>query len=493
MKISLLELSVSDTSAIGVRSLSACLKRAGHQVQLLFLTNAGRKKESNIFLYPDNVIDQVVNLCKTTDLAGISFLTSGFHRAVQLTEKLRSVLDISVIWGGLHATVEPEQCLNYANAVCRGEGEEALLELVKRMAEGQDYYDTLNFWFKKDGQTIKNPVRPLIRNLDDLPSLDYDLAGEHFAFVDKKEEFYPLDKLLLLDFITPKRGRTDIGKFPLYSTMASRGCPNTCNFCFHSIFKAMYPRQCYIRRRSAAKVIQELANFINLYDFHGVIWFSDDDFTAASTKEIKEFSELYKEKIGLPFYCLGSPASISEKKLEYLTDGGLRYFEYGIQTGSAKTKQMFNRAFSSAQILRGCKIINKFADKIRLPYYDFILDNPWETVEDELETLDLVLELPRPYKLALASFRYFPGSVLYENAKKQGLINLEGSQIYSGEFLKLRGSIVNFLIFLYGVFKIPKGLIKLLRQPSIVHLLNGKLLAIFYKSALTLLSRLQKR
>jgi len=139
MKISLIELSVSDTSAIGVRSLSACLKRAGHQVQLLFLTNAGRKKESNIFLYPDNVIDQVVNLCKTTDLAGISFLTSGFHRAIQLTEKLRSVLDISVIWGGLHATVEPEQCLNYANAVCRGEGEEALLELVQRMAEGQDY------------------------------------------------------------------------------------------------------------------------------------------------------------------------------------------------------------------------------------------------------------------------------------------------------------------------------------------------------------------
>jgi radical SAM superfamily enzyme YgiQ (UPF0313 family) len=243
----------------------------------------------------------------------------------------------------------------------------------------------------------------------------------------------------------------------------------------------MYPRQRYIRRRSAANVIQELANFINTYDFHGGIWFSDDDFMADSSKKLQEFSELYKEKIGLPFFCLGSPASISEKKLEYLINGGLRYFEYGIQTGSTKTKQVFNRSFSSEQIIENCKVINKFSQDIRLPYYDFILDNPWETVEDELETLDLILELPRPYQLALASFRYFPGSVLYEEAKKQGLISLETSQIYSGEFLKLKGTLANFLIVLYGFFRIPKGLIKFLRRPGIVRLLNRKFLASFYR------------
>jgi anaerobic magnesium-protoporphyrin IX monomethyl ester cyclase len=484
MKISLIELSVNDTSAIGVRSLSAFLKRAGYQVQLIFLANAGKQDESGVFLYPQRVIEETVNLCRDSQLIGLSFLTSGFHRAVQLTERLKYVLDIPVIWGDIHATVEPEQCLNYADGVCRGEGEEALLELVQKMAAGQDFYDTRNFWFKKNGETIKNPVRPLIQDLDSLPFLDYDLAGEHFAYVEKKEALCRLDKALLLEFITPKRGRTrrtELAGKPVYSTMASRGCPNTCDFCLHSTYKPLYHRQRYLRRRSPANIIQELANIISAYDFHGVIWFSDDDFLAATTNEIKEFSELYKEKIRMPFFCLGSPNSIREKKLEYLTDSYLRYFELGIQTGSTKTKKKFNRSDSTEKILSTCKLINKFHHKIPVTYYDFILDNPWETVQDEIETLDLILQLPRPYELALASFRYFPGSVIYEDAKRQGLINLETRQIYSGELLKLKGSYINLLIVLYAFYKVPRGLIKILAHPSLVRLLNRKGLANLYK------------
>jgi anaerobic magnesium-protoporphyrin IX monomethyl ester cyclase len=483
MKISLIELSVYDTSAIGVRSLSAFLKRAGYQVQLIFLANTGRKNESGISLYPEQVIEETVNLCRGSQLAGLSFLSSGFHRAVQLTEKLKNVLTIPVIWGDIHATVEPEQCLNYADGVCRGEGEEALLELVQKMAAGQDFYDTRNFWFKKDGEIIKNELRPLIQDLDSLPFLDYELAGEHFAYVEKKEGFFRLDKSQLFEFITPKRGRTrrtELAGKPVYSTMASRGCPNTCDFCLHSTYKPLYYRQRYLRRRSPGNIIQELENFISAYDFHGVIWFSDDDFLAANTDEIKEFSELYKEKIKMPFFCLGSPNSIREKKMEYLTDSYLRFFELGIQTGSTTTKKKFNRSLSSEKILSTCNLINKFKKKIPAIYYDFILDNPWETVEDEIETLELILQLPRPYDLALASFRYFPGSVLYENAKKQGLINLETCQIYSGELLKLKGSYINLLIVLYAFFKLPRSLIKVLSHPALVRLLNRKSLEGFY-------------
>lgn len=478
--ISLIELSVSDTSAIGVRSLSALLKRAGYQVQLIFMANAGETIESGIKQYPEYVLDQVINLCKGSDLVGLSFLSSGFHRAVQLTKRLKDKLDVLVMWGGIHATVEPEQSLNYADAVCRGEGEEALLEVVQRMAAGQDFHDVQNFWFKKGEEIIKNPIRPLIQDLDALPSLDYDLAGEHFALVEKKQQFCPLDKSLLLDFITPKWPRPDMGDKPVYSTMVSRGCPRTCAFCLHSIYKRIYPRQRYIRRRSPGSIIQELSQFINLYDFNGVIWFADDDFTATTTKEIGEFSQLYKEKIGLPFFCLGGPTVINEKKMELLTDAGLKHFEFGIQTGSTKTKKVYHRTFSSEQIINDCKLINKFKAKIPLPYYDFILDNPWETVEDEIETLDLMLQLPRPHTLAIASFRYFPGSVLYEEAKNRGLITLESKQIYSGELHSLKGKYITFLIFLYAYFKVPAGLIRFLSHPLLVRLLNREFLARFY-------------
>lgn len=482
MHISLIEITVQDTSAIGIRSLSAYLKKAGYQTQLIFLSNVGERDVSNRCLCPDHIIDQLIVLCKKSDLVGISFLTCGFHRAAQITKRLKEELDVLVVWGGVHATTEPEQCLNFADAVCRGEGEEALLELVQRIDAGRNFYDIHNFWFKTNGNIIKNPIRPLIQDLDKLPFADYDLTGEHFALKRTKNEFYPLDKSLLLEYITPKwhQARADIRKGPIYATMASRGCPLTCSYCIHSIYKGLYPRQRYIRRRSPEHIINELSLFINNYDFNGNIWFADDDFMAATTQDIEEFSEKYKDKIGLPFFCLAGPTTISEKKMKYLTDAGLQYFEFGIQSGSTKTKKIFNRLFSTEQIISYCTLINKFKDKIALPYYDFILDNPWETIEDKVETLDLILQIPKPYKLAMATFVYFPGSILYEEAKQNGTISLDSEQIYANEFTRLKGSYVDFLIIMYAYYKIPRIIIKYLSNRKLVTMLNRNFLAKFY-------------
>lgn len=491
MKISLIELTTADTSAIGVRSLSAYLKRAGHSVQLIFLAGAGETDISDISQYPDYVVGQIINLCKESKMVGLSFLSSGFRSAVQITRRLKKELDVPVVWGGIHATSEPEQCLNYADMICRGEGEEALLELVTKMEVGKDYFDTQNFCFKKNGQIIQNSVRPLIQELDSLPFLDYDLDNEHFALVEEKKQFCRLDKSLLKKFITRKK-IFGLRNMVVYSTMTSRGCPHKCNFCYHSIFRPLYSGQRYLRRRSAENIINELIQIIDMYDFDGIVWFADDCFTATSTKEIGNFSKLYKDKIGLPFFCLGSPTTVSEKKMEYLTNAGLRFFELGIQTGSRHTKEVYNRSFTNEQILNVVKIVNKFNSKVHVIYYDFILDNPWETVEDELETLNLILQFPKPYRLAIASFRYFPGSFLYEEGKKQGLITIETKQLYMGEFFKLQGRYINFLIVLYAYYKFPKSVIRFLLNRKLVSLLNRKIFAGFYSASYAIYYLLRK-
>ena len=482
MKISLIELTTADTSAIGVRSLSAYLKRAGHTVKLIFLGGCDVKDKLGISKHSDYVLDQIINLCRESKMVGLSFLSSGFHSAVQMTRRLKKELDVPIVWGGIHATSEPEQCLNYTDMICRGEGEEALLELVTKMEAGKDYFDTQNFWFKKNGQIITNSIRPLIQELDSLPFLDYDLENEHFALVEEKRQFCRLDKFLLKKFITRKK-IFGLRNIVVYSTMTSRGCPHKCNFCFHSIFRPLYSGQRYLRRRSTENIIKELFQIIEMYDFDGIIWFADDCFTAMSTNEIENFSNLYKDKIGLPFFCLGSPTTISEKKMECLTNAGLRFFELGIQTGSRYTKKVYNRSFTDEQILNAVKIVNKFNSKVRVIYYDFILDNPWETVEDELETLNLILQFPKPYQLAIASFRYFPGSFLYEEGKRQGLITIETKQLYVGEFTKLQGRYINFLIILYACYKFPKSVIRFLSNRKLVSLLNRKIFAGFYSAS----------
>ena len=79
MKISLIELTTPDTSAMGVRSLSAYLKQAGHNIQIIFLGSYIKKDKLNNTPYPDYVLDQIVSLCNKSEIVGISFLSSGFY------------------------------------------------------------------------------------------------------------------------------------------------------------------------------------------------------------------------------------------------------------------------------------------------------------------------------------------------------------------------------------------------------------------------------
>jgi anaerobic magnesium-protoporphyrin IX monomethyl ester cyclase len=483
MKIVLIELSVPDTSAIGVRSLSACLKRAGHQAVIVFLGNSGHRTDSGRVLLADEVVEQVAGLCRGADLVGVSFLSSGFHRAAQVAQGIRQRLSVPVIWGGIHATVAVEACLEHADGVCRGEGEQALLELVERMSAGKDYLGTENFCFKEKGRIIRNPVRPLIQDLDALPYLDYDRDAEHYGVPRGANELRRLDWELQRQFLTPTPGRPDIGTQTVYTTMMSRGCPHRCSYCFHSLYRPMYQGQRYLRRRSAASVVDEISRFRARYGFDGVVWFADDDFTAMGIGDVETFAAAYRQGVGLKFFCLGSPTTITEKKLGVLTAAGLSYFELGIQTGSEATKNMFHRSFSNAFVIRQAALLNTFKKQIPLPFYDFILDSPWETEADEIDTLELALQIPKPRFLALASFRYFPGSALYDKAVQEGWLKADSDQSHAGEFWRLKGKYSNFLLFLYASCGLPGALVRMLAARTMFRLFNRAAFAPLYAGA----------
>src|SRR3989337_2309933 len=84
--------------------------------------------------------------------------------------------NIPVIAGGVFPTFAPEVLLSNKNVhiVCVGEGEEAIVELCKRISLAEDYSDVENLWFIKDGQMIRNrPRKPI--DINNLPIPDYSL------------------------------------------------------------------------------------------------------------------------------------------------------------------------------------------------------------------------------------------------------------------------------------------------------------------------------
>jgi hypothetical protein len=100
---------------IGIRILSAVLRKTGHNVQCVFLpTEYEKKSGSGKFQknYPDDLLDSLYSLCGRSNLIGMSLMTNQFIQAVQVTKFLKERnLEVPIIWGGIEPTVEPDECL----------------------------------------------------------------------------------------------------------------------------------------------------------------------------------------------------------------------------------------------------------------------------------------------------------------------------------------------------------------------------------------------
>ena len=132
MKITLISL-LPCVHEYGLRTLSACLKQAGHDVKLFFLMKEFHQK------YSETAMNNLVELTKETDLVGISLMTNFFDNAIQVTQKLRESVNSPILWGGIHPTLRPEECLDYADMVCVGESEETIVEVADKIQNKQYY------------------------------------------------------------------------------------------------------------------------------------------------------------------------------------------------------------------------------------------------------------------------------------------------------------------------------------------------------------------
>ena len=478
VKVTLITPTPEDISAFGVRALSAYLKRAGYHTRVIFIPGSHQRFSPEgdfIYRYKENFLEEVTELCRDSQLIGISFMTYFFDRAVQITRAIKTRYDTPVIWGGIHPTVQPEEALECADMVCIGEGEEALLEIVQKLEEGKDYSKTRNIWIKRNGNIIRNPLRPLMRDLDSLPFMDYDL-DEHYCYDHVKDRICKMDKNFLKDFL---HLRPDLGgELQIcYRTMTDRGCPHRCSYCSISKQKELYEGQNFFRKRSAEHVIEELGIVKKRFPFVETIQFFDDTFFSRSVSDIEKFSKLYKEKIGLPFHAQCSPSTISEKKMRYLVDAGLIYTEMGIQTGSERMRELYNRRDSDEKIIQAAKIINKYKDQLLAPDYHVITENPWETEKDSIDTLNLILELPKPFCLKLSTLQFFQGTKLYFKAKEEGLFKDDVREIYRRPFLAPQRTYADFLIYLTTFDWIPNKVFKLLSSAGLVRIFSRKSLS----------------
>lgn len=397
-------------SCDGSRLISSLLKRAGHSVKNVVLA-----LRENL-TYEPHELDRLHEILKSCDLVMIAVYTSYVIKAIQITEFVhKKYPGMKVIWGGPHCISAPEISLRYADGVCFAEGDVAVVDFVNRMESGADYFNTPNMAFNLNGSYRKNDVLPPLHDLDSLPYYDYDLDNQ-FLFD------HDISQMTLEDF--RKNCATYPFKIPTYIIITSRGCPYRCTYCANVRHISLYGH-IPIRFLSVNRVLKELEYTIKRLGFFQRVFFGDDDFLLRDKKQLEDFAKQYKEKIGLPFGFCVSANTFRKEKLEILLDTGLKIIQMGVQTGSQRViDEVFNRNIKVAktkeviqQLLPYCKMYNVTV------LVDFIIDNPYETKDDIIQTYKYMISLLSEWvKINVFFLVFFPGSPIYERAVKMVLL-----------------------------------------------------------------------
>jgi len=478
MKISLIS-PYPDITNYGLRTLSAVLREAGHETQVICMPDfAGDGESHHVRMseerYSPPIIDRLVEICADSDLVGITLMTHYFDTAKQLTRAVKERLQLPVIWGGFHPSVRPDECISHTDYVAIGDAEDLLLQLCNRMASGdlEDLSEIKSGVWRRGEEIVRNPVGALEQDLDRYPAPDFSRDDHWILF---EGELMPVTKDLLRRYLhngTVSRmfGRTG------YQTMTGRGCPHACTYCGNSFYRDLYKRQRYVRYRSVEHVMLELEAIKREYPFIDFFWFSDDSFFGRPLPDLQHFAAEYKRRIGDPFYLLGSPGTITEEKYEIMVDAGLLCIQMGMEHGSPRIQKMFKRStMGNDKIIKSAKVLTKFADRTAPPQYDVIYDLAYETTEDRLHTLRLISNLPKPYRLQVFSIIYYPGTSLHTIAARHGLINDQKPEIYDRMFFEQHDSYT--LLFLTRSGKMPHPLLKVLIDERVVEVMTSDYMA----------------
>lgn len=359
----------------GLASLSAMVKKAGHQVFLLHVTRP---------LEEEDFVRQL--LATAPDFVGFSSASNTYPYVREMAPWAKKHFGVPVLYGGVHPTLVPEEALKTEgiDMICVGEGEQPLVELLDSWQAGRKRNDIQSIWFKERGAIITNPVRNLTEDLDELPAPDRSIFDFPNLMSSKDREAY---------FI------------------ASRGCPYPCTYCANHALRENYPNpKSYVRFKSVARIIAEIREVLTQYSFIKYIFF-EDDILPLRRAWFQEFAEKYRADVGLPFHCNMHPRLVDEENVELLAWAGYRAVSIGIESGDAFIREeVLGRKVSQEQILAAAHLLEKHG--IRIATFNMV-GLPLENMRNILQTIKLNASV-RPRHAYATIFFPYPGTKLLQ-------------------------------------------------------------------------------
>lgn len=393
--------------ALGVRYLETALTQAGYRVVTVFF------KQFNSVCPAKATQQELDLLCDKIQeegpvFVGLSVMSSMYletiHAVIEALQK-RGLGPIAC--GGAYASMFPEHFLDRGVPfVVRVDGESPVVKLAEALRLGEDWHGIPSLCYTENGQAVINPIGDMLSDIDGygLPTV----CCPNGCLIDK-------------DVLTPGDPQRSVLS---YEVIASRGCPFTCSYCCCINLRRLHPQGIKpVRTRSVQSVIAELIEAKKTCKSIAFVHFYDEIFPNLPGW-VDEFVVEYKKHIHLPFTIWSHPKMVDPEVLHKLKKVGLMEVIMGIQSGSPHIrKDVFHRYESNEDIVEATRTIRGAG--VFWATYDFMLQHPFESVDDLRQSYDLVKKMQGPFELQLHGLNFLPGTDIIPMAIEAGYFTEE--------------------------------------------------------------------
>ena len=355
-----------------------------------YLAGMIKKELPQVDVILDQDLDSMIG--EKPDIVGISSVTENYHIAIEWAARVKEKLKVPVIIGGIHITLLPLSIKPCFDLAVLGEGEHAIVEILKSFMNSKNTLDyaelakVKGLFFIKDGKSVMTEARELVADLDSLPTLPYD-----------ELPFYR------------KEGGACI--------IASRGCPFRCSFCASEKMFRKY------RSFSVERIMKDVRYFVRLGKKHIIFY---DDLLIADRKRLEGLvNGIEAEEINTKctFSCQVRANCITPEVCKLLQRMGVTDVGMGIESFSDKVLKFYNKTGVTAEINQ--RAIDMLHEHKILINPSIMFGAPIETKEDMLMTFRKVFINIRAGKINFSAWgllRPYPGTSIWEHAEKRGLV-----------------------------------------------------------------------
>ncbi len=360
---------------LGSLLLGTILKEAGHEVRV----------------YADDVLPAPESELKEADLVAISTITATAPRAYELADSARA-MGKTVIVGGPHVTFMPDEALEHADFVFKGEAEEAILPFMDALSRGDGFEEIPGLSFRRGTEAVHNPVPRLVPDLDALPFPDLSLLQGGFSSA-------------FSNVVIP--------------VMTSRGCPFDCEFCsVTQMFGRGY------RFRSAENVMAELRG-LDLRRKH--VFFYDDNFAANRRRAKALMHVILEDRMKFEWSTqVRVELARDEELVELMARAGCKTLYIGFESTNPATLREYNKKQTVEDIEHAIRVFHRH--RIRL-HGMFVFGAEEDTVDTIKETVGFA-KRNRIESVQFLILTPLPGTRYYERLNAQGRIIIKDWSLY---------------------------------------------------------------